>query len=158
MPRCQNIKISSRARPSAGVPPLQSSCLRALKRTILPPRYQDGPLTRLPNIYNTKPLLPWCQRCQNVHIFDARIDDFRTMPPRWQECPPILVPRCQDGSQAGAKTAAKLPSWCQGAAKLVPRQQLSCQAGAKMSKYQDFFRARGHVLYYPSIRHPGGTP
>ena len=77
----------------------------------------------------------------------------------------IFAPWHQDGRNAPPSCSqdAKM------AAKLVPRQQLSTPHAscsmhhASCSMHQDvkisrFLRARGHLLYYPAIRHPGGTP
>ena len=73
-------------------------------------------------------MFSWCQSHQNIDI---------------------LVPRI-------TTRAAKQRSWCQdiniGGAGMVPSQQLSSQAGAKMPRYQDFLRARGHLL--PLVRFP----
>ena len=108
------------------------------------PRWPSNAITQYLHYQTSVSVVPTVPKCP---YFRCQNRCFSTMAPRWQECPPILLPRCQDGAKAGAKTAAKLPSWSHGAAKLVPRHQLSWQAGGKMSRYP-----------YPGFLIFGGPP
>ena len=131
MPRCQDIKISSRARS------ILSICLAS-----------PG-LPGVPKITHFCTQIP---RWPDITItYYLSYKSYVFMMPKPPKIAIFWYPK-------GGKPAAKQPSWSQDA-KMQPKQhsskvasqQLSSQAGAKMPRYKDFFPRARHFVHFPRI-------